>query len=509
MISNNEKTHLEKRLEERLEMRLNEKAYINRQAILGNGIVNGVIMLAYLVEFLKGSRSLLYTLAMLVLTVVPVIVLVAMYKKKPESNDIRTVMVCCFGVLYTYVIFTTNSVLPFTYAIPIFFVITVYSNLRFCLVVGIVANVLNMASVLYIALTRGYAPEEVPDVEIRVLLFMVVGVFLAITTLANSKVNEAKMADINRQKEDTNRLLQAVLTTANSMIADVEAVSQKMKLLGDSVNYIHDSMGEVSVGSTETAESVQDQLQQTESIQNYIAQVKDTANSIENNMEHTKNMVNEGREKMAALAEQVEKSMKANETVLQQMEELNAYTQKMNTIIETITSIANSTGMLALNASIEAARAGEAGRGFAVVADEISGLANQTKSATVNITDLISNIKQELVDVSKAVAVVTQSNQENAESTNVVSENFDGIAQETENINSQTKDLASAVASLEAANAGIVEKIQTISAITQEVSAHASETYESCEENSAMVNQVNQLVQKLSEGAVELKKQEA
>ncbi len=509
MISNKEKTHLEKRLEERLEMRLNEKAYINRQAILGNGIVNGVIMLAYLVEFLKGSRSLLYTLVMLVLTLVPVIVLVALYKKKPESSDIRTVMVCCFGILYTYVIFTTNSVLPFTYAIPIFFVITVYSNLRFCLVVGIVANVLNMASVLYTALTKGYAPEEVPDVEIRVLLFIVVGIFLAITTLANSKVNEAKMADINRQKEDTNRLLQAILTTANSMITDVEAVSQKMKLLGDSVNYIHDSMGEVSVGSTETAESVQDQLQQTESIQNYIAQVKDTANSIENNMEHTKNMVNEGRQKMAALAEQVEKSMKANETVLQQMEELNAYTQKMNTIIETITSIANSTGMLALNASIEAARAGEAGRGFAVVADEISGLANQTKSATVNITDLISNIKQELVDVSKAVAVVTQSNQENAESTNVVSENFDGIAQETENINSQTKDLASAVASLEAANAGIVEKIQTISAITQEVSAHASETYESCEENSAMVNQVNQLVQKLSESAVELKKQEA
>lgn len=501
MNSSSEKKYLE-------EKKFNEKAYINRQAILGNGIVNAVIMLAYMVEFLKGSRSFLYTLIMFVLTVAPVVFVIMMYKEDPESKKIRTVLVSCFGLLYAYVLFTTTSQLPFTYAIPIFFVITVYSERRFCMIVGIVANVLNIASVGYTALTGGYTSADLPDIEIRVLLFIVLGVFLSLTTLANSKVNEAKVANINRQKEETNRLLQAILSTANSMIEDVEAVSHKMKLLGDSVDQIHDSMGEVSVGSTETAESIQDQLQQTESIQNYISKVKDTANSIENNMENTKNMVNESRAKMSALAEQVEKSMKANETVLQQMEELNSYTQKMNTIIETITSIANSTGMLALNASIEAARAGEAGRGFAVVADEISGLANQTKSATVNITELIGNIKQELEDVSRAVEVVTQSNQENAESTSVVSENFDGIARETVNINSQTKDLASAVASLEEANSGIVEKIQTISAITEEVSAHASETYQSCEENSAMVNQVKELVKRLSESAVELKKHE-
>ena len=88
---------------------------------------------------------------------------------------------------------------------------------------------------------------------------------------------------------------------------------------------------------------------------------------------------------------------------------------RMNTIIETITSIANSTGMLALNASIEAARAGEAGRGFAVVASQISTLASQTKSATVNITELINHINTELESVRSAVNIVADSNQQNRE----------------------------------------------------------------------------------------------
>lgn len=71
--------------------------------------------------------------------------------------------------------------------------------------------------------------------------------------------------------------------------------------------------------------------------------------------------------------------MEANQQMITQMDALSQYAGQMNTIIETITSIANSTGVLALNASIEAARAGEAGRGFAVVASQISTLASQTQ----------------------------------------------------------------------------------------------------------------------------------
>ena len=355
---------------------------------------------------------------------------------------------------------------------------------------------------------NGLNRDQVPDIEIRVMLFLVLTVYLGINTVTMKKVNEAKLASVRAQKDETNRLLMEVLRIAGDMITNVEDVSKKMNALGESVMQIRDAMGEVNSGSAETAGSIQDQLKQTESIQNYIEKVQDTADSIETNMAQAEGLVNEGREKMTVLAEQMKASSRTNAAVLHQMEELNIYTQKMNSIIETITNIANNTGMLALNAGIEAARAGEAGKGFGVVAEEITRLANQTKSATINITQLIGNINKELKDVSKAVAAASESNEENVEGTLQAQESFNGIANATANVSGQIRELALAVEALGEANAEIVDKIQTISAITEQVSAHASETFDACEENGKMVGQVEKLMQKLNDNAQKLKAQE-
>lgn len=92
-----------------------------------------------------------------------------------------------------------------------------------------------------------------------------------------------------------------------------------------------------------------------------------------------------------ATVQQITQTQSRMDQLKESMQNISDMSMAIEKIIDEITSIAQQTNMLSLNASIEAARAGEMGKGFAVVATQVGELAARSSQAAKETNELITN----------------------------------------------------------------------------------------------------------------------
>lgn len=194
-----------------------------------------------------------------------------------------------------------------------------------------------------------------------------------------------------------------------------------------------------------------------------------------------------------------ETAVKAIELIAKQTDETNEAALKIREATNLITSIAEETNLLSLNASIEAARAGDAGRGFAVVADQISKLAEQSNRSGQEIEEITMALIEDSNKAVETMKEVRQIMDDQAVKMNTTNEAF-GVVREGIGTSKQSvENINEMAAKLDKARKDIIDIIQNLTAVAEENAA-------STEETSAATSEVSAATQSVASAAVSLKK---
>lgn len=471
----------------------------NISILLGYGLMNVILVICYLLEVLKGSRTISYYIIFCILALLPFFVTVAEYKHNPESEKIKVMLPIGFGIFYCFIIFTTFSPVAYVYSLLIAALLICYGSPRLSALYMSATFLANIVQIVYGFFTNHYTSNDLPNIEIRIASYLLFSLYLIVSANNINTSNDKKLKTMEQDKEQISNMMNQLMAASKQLATSIGIVSEKMNILEASTNHTMASMQEVTQGTTDTAESIQLQLEKTNQIQNTIEQVKNRSSVMTEALEDTRAELNSSRENIDTLIDRTKISNDANENVSKELEELNTYTVQMHSIIELIDNITTQTSLLALNASIEAARAGEAGRGFSVVASEISNLATQTQDATVDITTLIENISKELEEVIRVIAQMIENAKEQNKAASNTAKSFSAIADKTTMVYEEAAQMKSIVAELTNANNIIASGIETISAATEEVTAHSNETYEITSENTKTTAEISRIIEELDQ----------
>ncbi|MDE6663455.1 MAG: methyl-accepting chemotaxis protein [Lachnospiraceae bacterium] len=319
-------------------------------------------------------------------------------------------------------------------------------------------------------------------------------------------------------KDETGELSRAMLMLRDALKSTIQEISGNAKhlleaseTLGDVAERTGGAMQEMTQAVNQIAESSTEQAENSRNTSEHMrimgSDITETSSEVGMLDENAAAM----RKSSEKAVETLDNLRKINDEVEHFIEEIRMQTNRTNDSVQQIyqatsiiTSIAEETNLLSLNAAIEAARAGESGRGFAVVADQIQKLADQSSQSSLEIEDTSRRL---IEDSSKAVEIMQQmqgiiasQNESMQDTQSIVKEVLGEINESMHSI----EMIKGSATRLEHSRNEVVQAVEELSEIAQDNASGTQRTYDATQEAAGAFEQVSTSAGRLREIADEL-----
>ena len=263
--------------------------------------------------------------------------------------------------------------------------------------------------------------------------------------------------------------------TAEGLVESCHVMDQNTDEAAMSMRDINNAAGELADTATQTAGNVEDVSRGMEDISGIMRRSVATADTLNTASAEINAVTDDGVKIVDTLTKINGQSLEAFETIFRAIANIQDSADKISGASNLISSVAEQTNLLSLNASIEAARAGDAGRGFAVVAEEIRQLSDESASSVDTINTLLAELQQNTNDAIEKSNLVKNLVDKQSESVRDTRGSFDHIVDSVRKVEEAIGEIHSINGELDMGIRNITELVESLSAASEENAATAEE----------------------------------